>query len=115
MTSKESKTMEANILRFKGYLERAYVGKFTSNKELCGFKLIAPINQRKYTLILFQNTIVGQVETGKFTINRYERHIYGKHKMKYDILCEIKEGIVGVEEAPVIPVKKKSVTKKKKK
>ena len=117
MTKRESKVMEGNILRFKAYIEKALRNKLMSNRELCGYKLLAPINSRDYTLVVFHATPVAKISAGKFEIAKFDKKVYGKDKFKYDVLNDIKIELLGEEEEPVPPIKvvKKRVTKKKKK
>lgn len=66
MTGK--KMSDINAEKFQSALKRAVDGKLKVNYEICGFLLLAPLNKREYTNVLFYGNQVATVSGGKITL-----------------------------------------------
>ena len=116
LTTAQEKSMQINILKFNILMRKAYAGTLTSTKEVCGFTMLAPINDRKYTIALFHGYPVAKIYAHKeIKIMKFNPLIWGKMRLKYDVLCEVCNDITGIEAEPIeeIDLTKKKVTKKK--
>jgi len=99
LSKRQIETLKVNVVTFEKYLQLALSGKLKTNKDICGFKLLAPINNRDYTQLVFRGNYVGSVHSdGTIKINTYSKPVWGKDKLKYEILCELKDKLCGSEE-----------------
>ncbi len=110
------KQMEVNIVRFNLLMEKAYNGRLTIHKEVCGFTMLPPSNARTFTSIIFHGYPVARVYANdKIEIITFNKLVWGNMKFKYDVLCDVVNEITGKEDEPIEePVVKKKPTKRKK-
>lgn len=90
------KNMMRRIERFKSYMHSAFNNKLTTNKSICGFFTLSPRGKSNISTVMFNNKIVALVGDKTFQTYAYDDKVFGGvNKMKFDVLIETRNTLLG--------------------